>query len=285
MSIKHSKFKNTYLIYEFLVRQTLNDLLDKKDLKESKAFNIIQENFSKGILKEELMLYQALVNTRMNNNNSIDYLIKECVSRHKNLSQNDLRAKKYALIGEIKKHYDINNLFSTQLPEYADAGAVYMLFEAENKSNILKKAKYMGVISENIASPKKETKGDKIFECINNASPDERELASKILLTSFNKKFTNALTESQRRFMDKYIHNNTNESGWINEEITTIKSKIKKSKSKLTDSKEDFVMGLKLDECVKKLDSISKKKIVKDEDHSKILKMEKLVDLLDDYAV
>lgn len=280
MSIKHSKFKNTYLIYEFLVRQTLSDLLDDKQLKESMAFNIIKSNFSKGMLKEELMLYQALVNTRIKNRKSTDYLMGECIKRYNSLPSSKLRERKYNLIGEIKKNYDINKLFNTQLPEYSQAGAVYMLFESHKKHNVVKKAKYMGVISDNLRKPKEGTKGDKIFECINGASPSDRKLAYKILLESFNKT-ANQLTESQQKYIKKYVYNNTNESGWINESIQSIRGKIDGYSKKI--EKEDRVLSLKINECVRKIDKIANKKILKEEDHSKILKMYKLTDLLDSY--
>lgn len=284
MSIKHSKFKNTYLIYEFLVRQTLTDVLGDKDLKESQAFNIIKNNFSKGILKEELMLYQSLVNSNINNKNTADYLIQECIDRYKRLPKNELRQKKYSLIGEIKDHYDINKLFSTQIPEYPEAGAVYMMFESEDKDNVMKKAKYMGVISENIMTPNKEDKSKKMFECIKEASNDERELAYKILVNTFNKKFTNALNENQKSYMKDFIYSNTNESGWIQEHIENIRKDIKDSKKHLNKDNDDKVLNMKLNECVKKLDSISEKKIFKDEDHRKMLTMYKLTNLLEEYA-
>lgn len=281
MSIKHSKFKNTYLIYEFLVRQTLNDLLDNQQLKESKAFNIIKNNFSKGVLKEELMLYQALVNTRIKNKKSIDYLIQECLNRYNDISSTELRKKKYHLIGEIKKSYDINKLFNTQLPEYSDAGAVYILFESHKKRNLVRKAKYMGIISENLNKPKAETEKERIFECINEASDGERELAFKILLSSFNKTAMQ-LTESQQKYIKKYVYNNTNESGWVNESLISIKKKLQKYQENL--SVDDKVLAIKLNECVRKIDTISKKKILKEEDHTKILKMYKLTDLLETYG-
>ena len=284
MSIKHSKFKNTYLIYEFLVRQTLTDLLGGQKLEECRAFEIIRNNFSKGVLKEELLLYQALVNNTINNKNTVDYLIKECLERQKTLPHNDLRRAKYNLIGEIKKHYDINKLFSTEIPDYAEAGAVYMMFEANKKSNVLKKAKFMGVISENVMKPKDDKKSTKLFECIKEAPQDERELAYKILVNSFNKNFTTALNENQKKYMKDYIYSNTNESGWVQDHISSLKGTIKKSQKKLIGNTDDKVLSLKLDECVKKLNAISEKKIFNDEDHEKILNMYKLSDLLERYG-
>lgn len=285
MSIKHSKFKNTYLIFEFLVRQTLTDLFTKGNIKESKAFNLIRENFHKGVLKEELLLYRALVENTIANKQTADYLIEECIKMQERLPQNELRQKKYNLIGEVKKHYDIHKMFSTEVPEYNDAGAVYMLFEAHNKQNILKKSRYMGTICENIMKPKKPKKSKKIFECIKSASKDERELAYKVLVESFNNKFTDSLNDAQRKYIQDFMYSSTNENGWIQEHVRNVRNDIKKHQRRLGSRKDnnDKVLSMKLDECKKKLDSIAEKRIFEDEDHSKMITLYQLTELLNKY--
>ena len=61
MKIKHSKFKNTGILFELLVRQVASDTISGKD---SAAINLIKKYFSKSELAKEHKLYQALVNSK-----------------------------------------------------------------------------------------------------------------------------------------------------------------------------------------------------------------------------
>ena len=57
---KHTKIRNTGLLYEFLLRQITVDTLNNRN---SKAVNIIKEKFSeKTELGKELALYNILLN-------------------------------------------------------------------------------------------------------------------------------------------------------------------------------------------------------------------------------
>jgi hypothetical protein len=60
MRIKHSKFKNTGILFELLVRQVASDTVSGKD---SAAVGLIKKYFSKTELNKEYKLYQTLVNS------------------------------------------------------------------------------------------------------------------------------------------------------------------------------------------------------------------------------
>jgi len=57
MNIKHSKYKNTGILFELLVRQITSDTLSGKD---SKATNILKKYFVKTELGREYKLYETL---------------------------------------------------------------------------------------------------------------------------------------------------------------------------------------------------------------------------------
>ena len=57
MLIKHSKYKNTGLLFELLVRQITSDTLSGKD---SKATGILKKYFVKTELGREYKLYESL---------------------------------------------------------------------------------------------------------------------------------------------------------------------------------------------------------------------------------
>ena len=56
MNIKHSKYKNTGILFELLVRQTTSDLLNNQD---SKAVKILKKYFTNTELGKEYGLYSA----------------------------------------------------------------------------------------------------------------------------------------------------------------------------------------------------------------------------------
>ena len=58
MAIKHSKYRNTGILFELLVRQTTSDLLNNQD---SKAVKILKKHFTNTELGKEYSLYSAFV--------------------------------------------------------------------------------------------------------------------------------------------------------------------------------------------------------------------------------
>ena len=63
MNIKHSKIRNTGILFELLVRQITADTLSGK---ESKAINILKKYFVKSELGKEYKLYETLSNPSRN---------------------------------------------------------------------------------------------------------------------------------------------------------------------------------------------------------------------------
>jgi len=62
MRIKHSKYKNTGLIFELLVKQIASDTLNKKD---SKAVEILKQYFTgRSALVREFKLYEFVLKNK-----------------------------------------------------------------------------------------------------------------------------------------------------------------------------------------------------------------------------
>jgi hypothetical protein len=282
-NIKHSKYKNTYLIYEFLVRKVTEEAMNGISLNESNAFKIINKYYSRGVLKEEFSIYKALLETTITNKYSVEFLISESLKMHRNLSQKKLRTERYNLIKEIKEHYNLENLFSTKLEDYKKIASTYILLESNLKNEITTKSVYMGLIMENIMNPKTQPKTIKILEAVDKASPEQRKLAYMMMINSFNKKYGSLLNENQKKFIQDYIYSNTTENNWVLQHITKIKSESKKYLNKLDSSTDeaDVILKIKLSECVNKMRQLEKKKIYNQDDHAKILNFYKLFEYLD----
>ena len=73
---KHSKYKNTGLIFEFLMRQVTSDVLN--NVKDSVALNLIKKRFNENTyLGKELALYNILVTQKFDGDKRADYFISE----------------------------------------------------------------------------------------------------------------------------------------------------------------------------------------------------------------
>lgn len=278
--IKHSKYKNTYLLYEFLIRQATEESMSGVEISESKAYSIIKKYFKKGDLKKELVIYESLINPNLKDPRSADYLVQEALEQFNKLSMQNLRSSKHNLVKEIKESYNIDKLFSTPVSEYKEAASVYMFLECARKEEIVEKVQYKTRIVEHLTKDKKpkEINVSKIFE---NCSKDEIKLAYQLLVKRFNNILEGKLNKNQETFIRDYVYKTTNESEWIVEHLDTIKKEMKSKMSSLDESKEeDQMLKIRLDEAYKKMKELSGKKIFGDSDYYKIMKSYELIELI-----
>ena len=92
--IKHSKIRNTGLLFEFILRQITADVLDKRD--EGKAVTILKKRFNENSeLGKELALYNILCNKKFNSDSKADYFINEVIRERRKLNNTQLKREKY----------------------------------------------------------------------------------------------------------------------------------------------------------------------------------------------
>ncbi len=129
MNIKHSKYKNTGILFELLVRQVTADTLNGV---ESAAIKLIQKYFVKSELGKEYKLYEALTKTTTLTESKANVLIQTLLESSKKLNRGSLKREKYNLINEIRSNYNLEEFFKTKLPHYKVHAAFYMLSEVQN---------------------------------------------------------------------------------------------------------------------------------------------------------
>ena len=208
--VKHSKIRNTGLLFEFLLRQITLDVLNKN--KSSKAVSVIKENFNdKTELGKELALYNVLLNTKYNDDKKAEFFINEVVQQRLKLSNSKLRRERYNLIKVIKENYDMSKLFSSKVKNYKLYATVYKLFEFTSLSPEEKTESFFNIV-EHITTPENTIKlsetlgGTPIPE-----DSDLRILTYKTLLEKFNAKYSK-LNKSQKNLLREYINNVSNTS-------------------------------------------------------------------------
>ena len=206
MNIKHSKYKNTGILFELLVRQVTADTLNGG---QSPALNIIKKFFVKSELGKELKLYETLTKSKKLNESRSNLLIQTLLESANKLNRKNLKREKYNLINEIKKHYNLDEFFKTKLPNYKTQAAFYTLVEAQNSSDLIDPEqivsnKYTILEHLTLGPVDQEKVKDEVIQEFQTYDKDVRMLTYKILLEKFNGKYSD-LYESQKEVLKEFI--------------------------------------------------------------------------------
>ena len=272
--IKHSKFKNTGVLFELLVRQITLEVLNGD--KNENAKNIVKEFFAPNTeLNKELRLYDILLKEKYNSELKADKLVETVCDAHAKLNHSNLSKEKFNLIKEISAKFDIEQFLSSPINNYKVLASIYKVFESKKTQGYDIKDIFNSKITliENITSKPTQkiqpAEDKKLIETYKQQDKDLRLLTYKILVETFNKKYTN-LDESQKNLLKEYINNITNTTkfkDYVAVELPNIVKELKSIQSKLTDK----VTQIKLSETISVLDKMKIGKTVSDSQVSSIM--------------
>ena len=282
--LKHSKYKNTGILFELLVRQITADVLDGN--MDSPANALLKTHFSENTsLGKEQRLYQLLIEETTNDQRRAESLLKAATRNYKKLPAKDLAAARYELVREIKETYPINDLFRAKIKNYKTYASIFKLFESHNPSVYCEPTEIVestDTIIKNLcstATDKNETVAVNDYEKQNE---DLRLIAYKLLVDNFNKKYS-TLDESQQTLLKNYINNISNTNSlreYVDAQVPLIKDDIEKYSEFVNDD----VVKIKLKEVVSQLDKTTEGKVVKDSQVSTLLMSYELVKELKRHA-
>jgi hypothetical protein len=272
--IKHSKFKNTGVLFELLVRQITLEVLNGD--KTENAKNIVREFFGPTTeLNKELRLYDILLKEKYSSETKADRLVETVCDAHTKLNQLKLSKEKFNLIKEVSAKFDIEQFLSSPITNYKVLASIYKVFESKRENSYDIKDIFNSKITliENITSKPsqiaKPTEDKKLIETYKQQDKDLRLLTYKILVETFNKKYTN-LDDSQKNLLKEYINNITNTTkfkDYVGIELPKIVAELKSIKSKV----EDKVTTIKLSETISVLEKMKMGKSVTDGQVSSIM--------------
>ena len=277
--VKHSKFKNTGILFELLVRQITLEILNG-DTNET-AKKIVREFFSpKTELNKELRLYELLLKEKYNSESRAEKFIDTINEAHNRINQKELQKEKYNLIKKINESFKMDEFLSSPISNYRVLASIYKIFEAKKMQDYDVKDVFNSKITliENITSKPAtitETKKDKVVEDYKKQDKDLRLLTYKILVETFNKKYSN-LDENQKALLKQYINNLTNTTGfksYVENEIPKIVKELKSIQSKVSDK----VTKIKLAETISVLSKTKIGKSVSDNHVSSLMMSYELI--------
>ena len=263
---KHSKFKNTGILFELLTRQITADIIGGKD--ESAAKQILFKYFSENTeLGKEYQLYNFLLNEKARDASHAERIISVVLESRSQLDDKRLAQQKYELIREIKEIYPIEGFLKANIKNYRIFASIYKIFENKtaSKFDVQEVVQSRESIIESLYNSvtKKSDNDEGLLEYYKQQSEDIRLLAYKLLLEGMNTKYKD-FDDNQKNLIREYILNvsNTNSlSDYVCEEIEKIKKIISSSKNKVKDNQ---VVSIKLSEISNVLDKVKPTTIVKD---------------------
>jgi hypothetical protein len=243
--IRHSKFKNTGVLFELLVRQITLEVLSGNS-KES-AQKILKEFFTqKTEIGKELRLYQLLSEEKYKSENRAEKFIDTILEARTRINSKKLTKEKYNLIKRIQEAFDINQFLSSPISNYKVMASIYKIFESQSFKNYDIKdvfnSKYTiveGLIGTEVKNKNKLIE-EKALQQFKTQTKEERFLTTKVLLETFNKKHK-TLNRAQKSLLREYINNVSNTSKFkeyytkqLKEVITNLVGQHKVVKDKVT---------------------------------------------------
>jgi hypothetical protein len=274
--IKHSKVKNTGVLFELLVRQITLEVLNGDKTENAKS--IVKEFFSAGTeLNKELRLYDLLLKEKYNSESKAEMFVDTVSQAHSKLNESKLSKEKYNLIKQINEKFELEQFLSSPITNYKVLASIYKVFESKKSENYDIKDVFNSKITliENIIARQTTNKvqptsdSTKLIETYKQQDKDLRLLTYKILVETFNKKYTN-LNDKQKVLLKEYINNMSNTSkfkDYLALELPEIVKELKSIKSKISDK----VTIIKLTETISVLEKMKIGKIISDNNVSSIM--------------
>jgi len=280
MNIKHSKYKNTGILFELLVRQVTADTLNGG---ESPALPLIQKYFVKSELSKEYRLYETLSKSTSLTEGKANMVLQTLLESSKKLNRSALKREKYNLINEIKTHYNIGDFFKTKLPHYKTFAAFYTLTEIENTEALVDTNQIVNnkvTLLEHLSSSnvKEEKVEADVLQEFQSFDKDTRMLTYRILMENFNGKYTD-LYDSQKEVLRQYI-NSVDSTPVLREFYNTEVGKIKSQLTELNASISDKAVQIKINEVISLITELDKKDKVSSDNIVNILQYLELVEEL-----
>jgi hypothetical protein len=281
MKIKHSKYKNTGLIFELLVKQIAADTLSRKD---SPAVKIMKKFYTgKTSLVREFKLYEYILKNKGVSQPKAETIVSTIIEISNKLDRTAIKKQKYDLIAEIKKDYDLEEFFSMKVRDYKPLAAMYCLMEAQTAEDLSDPQSLVDnkiTILEHLTAKKQNEADvkDALVEEYSKYDKDLRLLTYKILLEKFNGEYENFLPE-QKAILREFITASESQvklRNMINEELEKIANEVESFKNKV----QDGVAKIKLDEVHKLIKPLDKKTRIDDNHIVNLLQYYELVNEL-----
>jgi len=263
MNIKHSKYKNTGILFELLVRQITADTLSGKD---SKATNILKKYFVKTELGREYKLYETLTKHNNLTEGKAEVVINSVIESSKNLNRGALKRQKYNLIKEIQKYYNLKNFFKNKITNYKTSASVYTLLESYRLPHFTDPKQIVNskiTLLEHLTQKEIINKENEEIKEFLQESKDIRILTYRMLIEKFNDKYNN-FTPQQKLILKEYI-NNINDQAKLKSVVNDHFNYLRLTLNSFLEKIQEPVTKIKINESIKLIKPVQKNEAPKEE--------------------
>jgi len=266
--MRHSKFRNTGILFELLTKQVTADIIAGRET--SVAKDLLHKYFRENTeLGREWQLYSTLLNEKIKDEPHAERFFSVVLEARKKLNGRKLAQLKYDLIKEIKETYPIDEMLKAPVRNYRVLASIYKIFEdvvsSDCKFDVKEVYQAKNCIVEHIVDKPKATHSeDELINYYQTQTEDIRLLTYKLLCEKLNEKYASVLDDEQKSVLREYICNVANTNGFdtfVKNKVAEIKTALNEMVGKIKDSD---VMRIKIREVVNQLDKINPGKIVKD---------------------
>ena len=274
--LKHSKYKNTGILFEMLVRKLTSETMSSD---KTVTIDIIKKYFGKNTeLAKELQLYNSIIKEQHKSEaRALDYIrtIRESYNR---LNQSVLKRQRYNLVKEISENFMFERVSKIHINNYKALASIYMLFEYKDLDNPKRLMECKNaVLEQTLTVEKSQPTRNIVIEEFSKQDNSTRLLTYKLMIDKFNDKYS-VLSESQKQLLNKYITNvNDTEAlrEYVSEVIPTLKARLADHVKHI----DDKVTQIKVERLSEMLCNVETMKRLKE---SHIVSLMRYMDLIDE---
>ena len=275
MKQKHSKYKNTGILFELLTRQLTSETIAGD---QSNSLSFLKKHFnSKTELLKEYKIYHTLATKKYKKDSQATMLIEELIKSYHKLNKGQLRREKYNLIKSIKETYNVNDFFNSKIKDYKIMASIFNLLE-NKKATPESIVKSKITLLEHITKRKTNISTNNITEELKQTDKNTRLLTYKVILEKFNDKYKD-LANNQKILLKEYVNSVSNSPAlklYINEEIKKLKKELIKYSKKVNDK----AIAIKLNETKELIKPLCKKSSIHDDNVTNLLNYYELINEL-----
>ena len=243
-SKSHQKKRNSFLIYEFLIRTISTALVEDDKNKSAAALKIIRKHFKPGTnLYREFRLINSLVKTTVSSEHVAASILKEAKEAVSLIDENKLDREKSLLIRSINHTLNDENFYDQQIAEYRTYATIQLMINEWKSTN--KDLQRMALFEDHVMKwlvTEKEATPDTM---ITDDTAGTSRLLMKVMTKKLNEKYAGVLNEQQRGMIRAYAFST------VSEDQTSIKAKLGEVKESLVSLVDQYGSEIQHNEYLK----------------------------------
>lgn len=274
---RHSKYKNTGLLFELLVRQITADTMNDTN---SPATKTLKKYFVNTELGKEYKLYEQLSNFQNLSETKSEIVISSLLEAAAKLNRTEVKKQRYNLIKEIKNNYDVEKFFKVKVTNYKIYAALNNLIENQNNSKITPEDTINNKITilEHLVKAPTLVAEDALMEEYKAYPKDIKILTYRIMLEKFNEKYDHFSLEQKSilREVITSIDSTSKLREYYNDKIVEVREVL----TQKANADVDEVLKIKLLEVLKYIKPVTKTKTVTNDNIVNLLQYYELINNL-----